>query len=282
MLDLTNKHLERLITQSYTNAYAFHGDLGLNPETFSTHLSSIIGKRPGVASPPALEFVANLYLDDLYLTLACSQGSTVAWERFVSLYEDSIRRICKCVCPSTDAAKELTDSLPGQLFLPGATGHSRIASYQGLSPLASWLGVVVRRMAEKKRHLKSNNLESIEQIPDVADQTSVLKIEASLRASKYHLPIKDSLRCAIILLSDRERVILSLRYEQELRVSHIARQLGVSPHAITQQLDRSSQKIRKQIISILVTRYRLAPAAVEECVADLLSNPGHYIVGLWR
>lgn len=277
MQDFADRDLEEVAVQSYAIAYAHHGDLGLGFEPFLSHLYSITEKRLGANAPASAStgFINSLHLNDLYLTLACAQGSELAWRRFVSTYGECISRVCRCVCPSGDAARDLAGSLPGQLFLPGATGRSRIASYKGLSPLAAWLAVVVKRLAEKKRQLKSNNLESIDRMPDLADETSLLKIEAALRACKYRLPVRDSLQLALSLLSDRERTILCLRYEQQLQVSHIARLFGVKPHAITQQIGRSSQKLRQQIISTLAIRHKLCPAAIEECVADLLNDSDH-------
>ena len=172
----------------------------------------------------------------------------------------------------------MADSLPGRLFLPDARGRSRIASYEGVSSLATWLISIIRHEAIRESHLRSNNLESIEQMPDVADEASVLKIEMAIRAGRYRSLIKDSIEGALNLLGDRERSILILRYGRQLQVREVARMLGVKPHAITQQIDRSTQKLRKQFISILATRHRLAPAAVEECVADLLNNPEHSIL----
>jgi len=274
MQDLTHRELEVLVVRSYAIAYAYHGDLGLDLEAFSSHLYSIIRKRLGGDSSPAaaLELVGNLYLSDIYLTLACSQGSPLAWNRFIALYGDPIRRICKCVCHSNDAAGELADSLPGQLFLPGATGRSRIASYGGFSPLSAWLTVIIKHCAVSEHRLRSHYPESIDQIHDVADHASILRIEAALRDGRYGELIRDSLQAAVSLLSDRERIILHLRYERQLQVSQVAQMFGIKPPSMTKQLDRARHKLRKGVASILATRHRLGPAGIEECVVSILEN----------
>lgn len=283
MQDFITKHLETLIANSYANAYAQHGDLSFGPDDFASRLYSIVEKRLGASASAsaAFEFVNRLHLNDLYLTLACAQGGEAAWSHFASTYDKSISRICRRVCASIYAATDMAGNMLGRLFLPDDTGHPRIASYTGLCPLAAWLAIVIRRLAERERNLEFNKAERIDQILDLVDEAGVVKIEAALRAYTYGPLIKDTLRCAVVTLSDRERAILSLRYEQELQVSHIARLLGVRPHAITQQIYRSSQKLRKQIISILATRHKLAPAAIEECLTDLISNPENSVPRLW-
>jgi RNA polymerase sigma-70 factor, ECF subfamily len=282
MLQFTDEHLEALVAQSYARAHARHSDLGLAPEAFSTHLHSIIRKHLG-SNPPhsaALDFVAMLHLDDLYLTFACAQGSEAAWGRFAVSYGGYIRRVSECACSSKDLARDLADSVLGHIFLPDSTGRSRMASYAGLSPLAAWLAVVIKHHAEHERRLKSNNLESIDRMPDLSDQTSILKVEATIRAGKYERPIKDSLQCALSLLSERERTMLRLRYEQQLQVRQVARLFGVKPPAISRQLDRTREKLREHVISILSTKHRLGPAVIQDCLADIVENPEHSILAL--
>jgi RNA polymerase sigma-70 factor (ECF subfamily) len=281
MDNFTTTTLETLVTQAYATAFTAHGDLGLKCREYSTHLYSIIERRAGVSAPAltACEFIARLHLSDLYLALACAQGSEAAWGHFAALYNPCIRQACKHLCPS-NAARDFADALPGELFLPDATGRSRIASYEGVSPLTVWLATVIRHWAGSERRRKVNHLERIDQISDLADETSIFKTEARLRADRYRDVIKDSMESAIDLLSDRERLILCLRYERQLQVSDIARQFGVKPHAITQQIDRSGQKLRRRIIYLLTIRHRLGPAVVEECVADLLNNPEHALPAL--
>src|ERR1051325_3561844 len=172
MQKFADKNLEALVARSYARARDRHSDLALTPESFSTHLDSIIRKHLGSepSHSAALDFVAMLYLDDLYLTLACAQGGEAAWGRFAVSYGGFIRR----ACPSKDLARDLADSVLGHIFLPDSSGRSRMASYAGLSPLASWLAVVIKHHAEHERKIKSNNLESSDQVPDVAERTSIL------------------------------------------------------------------------------------------------------------
>jgi RNA polymerase sigma-70 factor (ECF subfamily) len=280
MHNFVDARLEELAVQSYAEAFACHGDLGLELEEFLARLFSIMEKRLGAdpTSAAVFNFVSELHANDLYLAVACAQASDVAWSLFASQYGAFIRRICNCACQSSNTARELADGLPGQLFLPDAGGRSRIASYEGVSSLTTWLISIIRHEAIRESHLKYNHLESIEQVHDVADEASVLKIEMAIRAGRYRTLIKDSIEGALNLLGDRERSILILRFGQKLQVSQVAQLFGVKPHAITQQIDRSTQKLRKQFISILANRHRLAPAAVEECVTDLLNNPEHSIL----
>ena len=275
MDDFTFTPLNGLIAQGYAQAYVHHGDLGLTAAAFAFHLYSIIGKRAGANAPAltACEFINRLHLNDLYLASACAQGSDAAWRYFTFIYGGHIRKVSLAVCRSRGAAHDLADSILGHVFLPDTTGRSRMASYEGLSPLSAWLAAVIRHRAFNERRHKAGETASLDLLEDEPDESSIRQAEADIRAGRYRRLVDDSFTEAIGLLSDRERLILCLRYERQLRVSDIARQLGVTPHAITQQIDRSGQKLRRHILHVLATRHRLGPAAIRECVADLLNNP---------
>jgi len=101
-----------------------------------------------------------------------------------------------------------------------------------------------------------------------------------LRGLRYEEMIEDSLRKSCNCLSDRERLLLLLRYDEELQVSQIARLLGVCPSTITRQLERVHGKLRENVVSALAANHNLQQAAIEECLTDLLDNPSHSILAL--
>lgn len=274
--------LDELFGQAYSDGYACHGDLGLEAHVFAAHLIAIVEKHlgPGCLRAAAVSFVDSLHTCDLYLAAACAQHSAAAWSRFMKLYQKYLNDIALSVCPNGDAASELGGSVLVDMFLPDRSGHSRIASYHGRSALATWLRVIVCHRAINERELKYNNLERIESISEVAETAHVRNIEAVLRAVRYEDMIMDSLRGGCKCLSDRERLLLLLRYDEELQVSQIARLLGVFPSTVTRQLERVQGKLRENVVSTLSTKYKLQQSAIQECVTDFLDNPSHSILGL--
>jgi hypothetical protein len=156
MHNFVDARLEEPAVQSYAEAFACHGDLGLELEEFMARLFSIMEKRLGAnpRSSAVFNFVSELHANDLYLAVARAQASDVAWSLFASQYGAFIRRICNCACQSSNTARELADGLPGQLFMPDAGGRSRIASYEGVSSLTTWLISIIRHEAVRESHLK--------------------------------------------------------------------------------------------------------------------------------
>lgn len=274
--------LDELFRQAYSDGYAYHGDLGLEADEFAAHVIAIVEKHigPSVPRAAALSFIDSLHTCDLYLAAACAQHSAAAWSRFMKLYQKYLHDIALSVSANGDAASELAGSVLVDMFLPDRSGGSRIGSYHGRSSLATWLRVIVCHRAINERERKYNSLERIESIPEVAATADMRDIEAVLRAVRYEDMIKDSLMCGCKRLSDRERLLLLLRYDEELQVSQIARLLGVCPSTVTRQLERVQGKLREIVVSTLATKYKLQQAAIRECVTDLLDNPSHSILAL--
>jgi len=136
--------------------------------------------------------------------------------------------------------------------------------------------------ATNLRMLKWNTCERIARLSDVADVAAITRMEAALRASKYEGILEDCFKLASESLTDRERLILLLRYDDRLRVFEIARAVDVHPSGITRQLQKTHLKLQKKIISLLTVKHHLGPAAIKECLFDLLDNPHHSLLVFLR
>ena len=86
-----------LVVRAYSDGYAFHGDISLPRERFENHLCQIMEKHLGRHAPAAtrLSFLRALHTTDLYLTVACSQPTELAWRRFVSVYQKFINEVAR-------------------------------------------------------------------------------------------------------------------------------------------------------------------------------------------
>lgn len=272
--------LSSLAAQAYSGGYASHGDIDLQPERFENQLRMVIEKHLGSNAPAAatLSFFSTLHTTDLYLTVACSQSSDRAWVRFVTAYQRYIDKVARFVSPTSDTARELASDVMADLFMPDKSGRSRIASFDGQQSLATWLRVLMSNRATNLRMLKWNTREPIERLSDVADVASITRMEAAINASKYEAILEDCFKLASESLTDRERLILLLHYDDGLRLFEVARTLDVHPSGITRQLQKTHLKLQKKIISVLTVKYHLGPAAIKECLGDLLENPAHSLL----
>ena len=279
---LIEMELVSRVRQAYSDGLAMHGYLELDPKQFANRLYEIIQKHLGPLPEreALLKFFGKLYTKDLYLSTACALGSETAWKRFDGTYKRHILRVAESACSSRDTARDLADSLLAHLFLPNSSGCCRIASYCGLSSLATWLTVIINNRAINERERKYNNLDRLDLLPEMADHAFTTKVEASIRASKYEPQIEESLRETVRSLTEREKLLLVLRYEDEMKISEIARFFHTHSSTISRQIQSVQEKVRKKTIEFLNSRHRLSGKSLDECLADILENPWYSILSI--
>src|SRR5215470_13184117 len=207
----------------YQSGYYFHGDLQIVPREFKEHLWAIIEKYldKNATDKNLICVVTSLHGNDLYLSFACAQHSPQAWDRFTNSYRRYIYNLAAFVSPVKSLALELAENILVDLFLPHRSGRSRIASYDGRSSLATWLRVIICHRAINEQERKFNNMAQLDDQCEKADEEAVRSIEMALRSSRYRSLIRDSLEHACGELTERERLLLLLRYEKGLHLGQI-------------------------------------------------------------
>lgn len=276
----TKPQLTQAVELAYARAQSRHGDLGLDLSVFASRLMAIAQKLAvtGEACDEIEDILRCLHTDDLYLTIACGLPSEVAWLRFRSLYRKYIHDLARYSCPTPYVAREVADGVLADLFLYDRLGRSRIVSYDGRSTLGTWLRAVVTNRAINERERRSNNLDCIENVSELPDRSYAVRFDVAMRATRYGAMIRDSFKTASGNLTERERLILVLRYESMLQAVEIAGILGVHPSTITRSLQHTHRKLRRVVAAILETKYGLCEAAIQECFEHILETPGHSIL----
>ncbi len=157
------------------------------------------------------------------------------------------------------------------LYLQDRSGRQRIASYDGRSSLATWLRVIVVNHAINERNRRKLPVE--ECVADIPDGRALARFESALRATRYGNALSDSLTCALRQLKSAERLMLIWRYEDDMPLGDMAHLLGIHQSNVTRRLVRVQAKLRESVIENLASQHQLSPAAIQECLIDLIENP---------
>ncbi len=275
---------EEFLVQAYQEDQALYGNLDLATDTYLAHLVSIIRKYLSYDpdEPDAMGFLGKTHTLDLYLAIACAQGSESAWEQFVRLYRSFVMRLANHACSNETVACELANNLIADLFAPDRSNRPRIASYDGQSSVARWLRVVVSHRAADERELRWNSVERLDDLPDITDLEGMERIEIAARAGRYKRMILDALERAGESLTTRERYILVMIYGESLQAKEVARLLGVHPSRLSRQIRRIHGKIYQEAVAILTGKHRLCEEAIKECLADIVENPEYSLLELLK
>ena len=259
------------LTLAYRAGMAAHGDFGLALEAYIDHLNCVrrkyLGESP--SSEESIRFLGALHTSDLYLSVACFQGSESAWSRLAGLYQKPVLNLARLVSRTTSEACDLAEALMGSLFLPDASGRSRIASYEGRGSLLGWLASIVWHTATKERERKCNKELRLNELSEIPDWAILEEVERQLHSSSYVRMIGEPLITATKSLTRREKLILVLRYKEGLPKSDIARIVRLHPSNIGRQMERVHEKLRTRIVAILESKHGLSSKAVEEILIDV-------------
>jgi RNA polymerase sigma-70 factor (ECF subfamily) len=254
-------------------------DVRLDLRLFVKKVVAILGKhlppRLGEAefSQTASQFLNGLKWEALFLTTACSSGDEAAWRIFNSRYRSVIQKAAQYCSENYSEAKELSDSLLSELFLPISTESgkktNKIGQYDGLGSLEGWIKVVVSRLAidQIRRSQRQVSLEDLETDPTSlrgGGQESGTGSDMDLpRASKMFVT---SLNRAMEQLNAQEKMILSLYYLRDLSLKEIGGILRVHESTISRTLDRLKKQLRKSVEKHLREHFRVRSAEVSQLI----------------
>jgi len=264
---VTERFLD-LVCDRYGLASAVHGNLEVTAQTFAEHLRCIAERYLGstLSEDLLIDFVKSLHTNELLLALSCAKGTEAGWQRFVTLYRKYLSDLCRHLLGRSRDLEELGESLWIDLFLLDRSGQSRIASYDGRSSLTTWLRVVVSNRVINERHRRSAATGNLEVIPEPADPRAHAEVEDLVARHRYKSIVLSAFRCALSILSERETLLVLMRYDQGLQLGEIARMFSVHQSTITRQLGRIIDRLRADVKSVLASQYGLDLEQINECL----------------
>lgn len=266
-------HFAATLTDSFLLARTYYGDIDVSLNVFIDYVWGIVCKHMDgcLDEPTVATFTKKLYLRDLYLACGCVHKNEKAWATFDVRYRKFVTDLVRFCYRHGSDNEEIADSVVVSLYLNDRSGRQRIASYDGRSSLATWLRVIVINRAINDRNEKKPAAD--DGVADIPDGRALANLESSLRAHRYGNILRESLAQALSEISEKERLMLLWRYEQNLQLGEIARLMGIHQANVTRQMLRLQTKLRESVIQRLAIQHRMSAPAIEECLADVVDNP---------
>jgi RNA polymerase sigma-70 factor, ECF subfamily len=179
---------------------------------------------------------------DLQLVRQLLARSESAWKRFVEQYHRLFVNRIQAAADELDLglvtaaqAEEVCSEVLSQLV---SREMVALTQYSGRSRLSTWLSVIVRRaalryfMAARRRPRQPDSAEF-----DRLEQTDAVDLPGS--------DDRDRLYRGLQQLSDADRHLLELYYEQQRPYEHIASVFGITVNAVGPKLDRARKRLRR-------------------------------------
>ena len=246
---------------------------GITRQEFASILGEIGQKylTADAGEAAARELYLNLRVEELVLARACAFGNEHAWETFLLRYREKLYDTALHIARETSAARELADSLYGDLY--GTTTRdgkrtSKLASYTGRGSLEGWLRTVLAQ-EYVNRYRRQRRLVSLDEESEDGVQFAAAEPEPSAAVDPRVESATDE---TLAGLPSEERFILASYYLDGHTLAEIALILGVHESTISRKLEKVAKSLRKHILAGLGRRgmsRRQAEEALEVDVRDL-------------
>jgi len=270
--------IDKLFQRAQASASAFGG---VPRSQFVDALQRSVASRFRDSTPTRAD-VANyldaLYVEDLALASACREASEPAWEHFVSRFRSDLYSAARAICRHDEAAaRELADSLYGELFGAGRSGseqgtgerRSLFDYFHGRSKLSTWLRAILSQRhvdsVRATRHTESLDDEQTEQEVSAIRASSAGGPDIDPDRARYLSLLQVALTAALAALPPRDRLRLAYYYVQDLTLAQIGRLLGEHEATASRHLDRTRKELRKQVERALRADKRLSDAQIRLC-----------------
>jgi RNA polymerase sigma-70 factor (ECF subfamily) len=249
----------------------------VSAETFALALeaSALRGLGERSTTPRDVErYLRSLHLGDLALACACAAGDDEAWDHFVREYRPVLYRAADALDPS-GGARELADALYADLFGVRETDGERRSLFRyfhGRSTLATWLRAVLsQRLVDRARAARRTDA-----LPDDESAAAVRAPDPGPDPDRLRLAtmVRTALTAAIGALAARDRLRLGCYYAHDLTLAQVGRLLGEHEATVSRNLTRVRQDLRRAIERHLRETHGLDAAAIAECFAAAVDDPG--------
>jgi RNA polymerase sigma-70 factor len=271
-----------MVRANYEQARKFYPQVSLSLQSFiqkiveilDKHLPALVSKGTQITTDDtAAQFLNGLRWQELFLATACAEGDEAAWQIFQSQYHSVIQKTARCCAENISEARELSDSLMSDLFLPARSESrkkgSKIGQYDGVGSLEGWIKVVVSRMAidqirSRQKQVSWGDLE-IEPVDNHSSANTAGLVEEldNQRAARIFAA---SLKYAVDQLTSQERLVLNLYYLQDVNLKEIGRLLKVHESTASRAVDRIKKQVRQSVEKHLREHFRLKQGEIHPLI----------------
>ena len=243
-------------------------DLGLTSEEFAEILREICSRylAPDATQAEQERFCRSLQLQDLALARACAKGNQTAWDAFVSRYKTKLHDAALAIVKEQSGARELADSLYGELFgtrqTAGGDRVSKFSSYTGRGSLEGWLRTLlaqehVNRLRRQRRLVAfDDRMESAAASSPYAPHATDARITKAIDVALGELPAE-------------ERFILASYHLDSRTLADIGRMIAAHESTVSRRLDRITRGLRTRILRALREQGMSAREAQEAMDCDV-------------
>ena len=250
------------------------------------------------------EFLRQIQSDDLFLALACANGSERAWWEFDQQHRAYLERVARHLARTEIDAQEVVDSVYVELYgtrMVDGERVSKFATYSGRGSLRGWLRTVIWHSLVDL-HRASHDEVSLDEMTETVGEGHAHSNFAEMKLGgesemidqlakdRYRKATLSSIENAFANLDDHEKLLLLYYHVENLKLREIARlvensasplrgwfqrksanresnpQSRIHESTIMRWLEKSYAKVLKTFRTELQTAHKMREEELEICM----------------
>lgn len=193
---------------------------------------------------------SKLHAADIYLVLACAEGSREAQRAFSDQFLGDVPSFVRRIDKSASFADEVRQELAASLLLRRDGAEIRLAQYQGRGPLKGFLRVAATRAA---LNLKRNKGEKKERLSGRHADARAVDPEKAVMKKRDAALFRQAFEHAVSELDVDERNVLRLHYVDGLSIDEVAATYQIGRATAARWLAKAKEKIVRSTLDELVS-----------------------------
>lgn len=242
--------LEDVLHGAYEEGRRAHPDLALDLDRFVAHL------RPHVPEGDLSAWAGALRAADVYLAAACVARVPEALARFEEEIVPGAQGALRRLRLDPASADDVLQRLRTHLLVERQGRPAKLTSYAGRGSLGGWVRVVALRMGLEDRSGAHTPLEAVAE-PVGSDP------EIAYLRGHYGPSFRAAVQDALAVLSERERLILSLYLGEQASLEDIGRIYAVNKSTVSRWMAQARGRIQDEVKRLLHERLRVRDAEVD-------------------
>jgi RNA polymerase sigma-70 factor len=218
-------------------------NFGVRPECFRESLHKTIRRFIGrsdsetVSFEEVSEFLLQIQASDLFLALACSNGSERAWWEFDQNHRTYLERVARHLASTDIDAQEVVDTVYVELYGTRVVDGARVSkfgTYSGRGSIRGWLRTVIWHSLvdlHRASHDEVSLDEMTENVGEGFTHASFAETELGgegemighLAKQRYQQATLEAIENAFASLDPHEKLLLLYYHVENLRLREIAR-----------------------------------------------------------
>lgn len=234
---------ESVMAEIYARCVTTAPNFGVLADCFNDSLRKTLGKylQNKPSEKPSLEdaeeFLRQIQADDLFLALACANGSERAWWEFDQQHRPYLERVARHLARTDIDAQEVVDTVYVELYGTRVVDGERVskfATYSGRGSLRGWLRTVIWHSLvdlHRASHDEVSLDEMTENVGEGYAHASFAEMNLGgenemidqLAKDRYRKATLSSIENAFSNLDDHEKLLLLYYHVENLKLREIAR-----------------------------------------------------------